>query len=437
MIRRSVLRAIRLGMVFLWAVAFLPASVRGQGLTTIASFNGTNGNNPSSNVTIDANGNLFGTAGGGGANNAGTVWEIAKGSSTITTIASFNGTTNGYSPRAGVTIDANGNLLGTTYGGGAGGGTVWEIAKGSSTITTIASFNGANGYNPSAGVTIDANGNLLGTTVNGGAVGGAGGGTVWQIAKGSSTLTALADFNITNGIESYGNVTIDAHGNLYGTAAYGGANNAGTVWEIAKGSSTLTAFASFNGTTNGDNPFSNVTIDANGNLFGTTAHGGANNAGTVWEIAKGSSIITTLASFNGTNGSTPSAGVTINANGNLFGTTYYGGAGGGPVGDGAVWELTKGSSAITTLASFIGTNGANPDAGVTIDANGNLLGTTQGGGANNAGTVWEIQMSSVPEPSSIVTGLIGMALAGGFVLAKRASARREGASRGQGRFRFS
>ena len=72
------------------AVAFLPASVRGQGLTTIASFNGTNGDNPFSNVTIDANRNLLGTAGGGGPNNDGTVWKIAKGSSAITTIASFN-----------------------------------------------------------------------------------------------------------------------------------------------------------------------------------------------------------------------------------------------------------------------------------------------------------------------------------------------------------
>ena len=80
-------------------------------------------------------------------------------------------------------------------------------------------------------MTIDAHGNLFGTTYGGGA----GGGTVWEIAKGSSTLTALADFNITNGIESYGNVTIDAHGNLLGTTAFGGASNAGKVWEIAKG----------------------------------------------------------------------------------------------------------------------------------------------------------------------------------------------------------
>ena len=119
-----------------------------------------------------------------------------------------------------------------------------------------------------------------------------------------------------------------------------------------------------------------MTIDSNGDFFGTTAHGGASNAGTVWEIAKGSSTIATIASFNGTNGSTPVAGVTIAANGDLFGTSYYGGASSGPLGDGTVWELTKGSSAITTIASFNGTNGANPDAGVTIDSNGILLGTT-------------------------------------------------------------
>jgi hypothetical protein len=118
-----------LGTALLLAWACIPAPVRGQGLTALASFNGTNGNRPWAGVTFDANGNLFGTAIVGGANFSGTVWELAKGSGTITPLASFNGTTNGATPLGGVTFDANGNLFGTATARGANfnNGTVWEL----------------------------------------------------------------------------------------------------------------------------------------------------------------------------------------------------------------------------------------------------------------------------------------------------------------------
>jgi uncharacterized repeat protein (TIGR03803 family) len=211
-------------------------------------------------------------------------------------------------------------------------------------------------------------------------------------------------------------VTFDANGNLYGTAVFGGASgNNGTVWELAKGSSTITALASFNGT-NGAGPNGGVTLDANGNLYGTARSSGADGLGTVWELAKGSSTIAALASFNGTNGGTPEGDVTFDANGNLYGTASGGGIGNGGVG--AVWELAKGSSTITALGSFNGTNGEFPVGGVTFDADGNLYGTALIGGANGLGTVWELQPSAIPEPSSLFLGLIGLALAGGAALLK-------------------
>jgi uncharacterized repeat protein (TIGR03803 family) len=228
----------------------------------------------------------------------------------LAALASFNGT-NGNEPQGGVTLDANGNLYGTTSSGGANGfGTVWELTKGSGTIAALSSFNGTNGANPLAGATFDVNGNLYGTTLNGGANNS---GTVWELAKGSNTITALGSFDTASG-GSLGKVTLDANGNLYGTTTNGGANGLGAVWELMKGSSTITALASFNGGTNGFAPFAGVTFDANGNLYGTSQGGGANNRGTVWELAKGSNI----ASFNGANGSLPyNAGVTLDANGNL------------------------------------------------------------------------------------------------------------------------
>jgi uncharacterized repeat protein (TIGR03803 family) len=310
-----------------------------------------------------------------------------------------------------VTLDAQGNLYGTTnQGGGNGDGTVWEIAKGSNTITTIASFNGSNGSNPFAGVTLDAQGNLYGTTRYGGA---GSDGTVWEIAKGSNTITTIASFSGSNGRLPYGGVTLDAQGNLYGTMRVGGANNDGTVWEIAKGSSTITLLASFNGG-NGKAPYAGVTSDAQGNLYGTTTAGGANSAGTIWEIAKGSGPVATLFSFNTTNGQMPVGGVTLDAQGNLYGTTNLGGAGGA----GTIWEIAAGSGTLTTLASFNTTSGSYPQSSVTLDAQGNLYGTTNGGGAGNVGTVWQFT-NSVPEPSSLVIGFTSLALVGGVLVLKR------------------
>jgi len=369
----------------LLAIGLLAATGAVARAQNTVSFAGSNGANPYGRVTIDSSGNLYGTAQAGGANSDGVVWKMAAGTHTISAVASFNGT-NGNTPYGGVAIDGSGNLYGTTYIGGANNdGVVWKIAAGTSTLTTVASFNGTNGMNPVAGVTIDGSGNLYGTARNGG---GSGWGCIWKIASGSSTITTVASFpfNGASGINPYGGVTIDGSGNLYGTTYTGGANTDGVVWKVASGSSTITVIASFNGT-NGANPYDGVTIDGSGNLFGTTYNGGANSDGTVWEIASGTSTITTIASFNGTNGLNPSSDVKMDGAGNLYGTTTLGGASSA----GTVWRIDSGTSTITTLASFNGgSTGSNPNSGVTIDSGGNLFGTTSLQGANSDGTVYEI-----------------------------------------------
>src|SRR5262249_16134862 len=152
----------------------------------LASFNGANGSLPFAGVTFDANGNLFGTTFAGGANSDGGVWELVKGSSTITLLASFDGT-NGANPRGPGSFDPNGNLSRTSESRGTGGGVLWELAKGSSTIQAIASFNSTTGVNPVGRVTFDADGNAYGTAQNGGAISD---GTVWELAKGSSAINA-------------------------------------------------------------------------------------------------------------------------------------------------------------------------------------------------------------------------------------------------------
>ena len=261
-------------------------------------------------------------------------------------------------PLAGLIADAHGDLFGTTYGGGANGyGTVFEIAKTAhgyaSTPTTLVNFNYANGGTPAAGLIADAHGDLFGTTYEGGAYGD---GTVFEIAKTAtgyaSTPTTLISFNGTNGRWPDGGLVADAHGDLFGTTTYGGAYGDGTVFEIAKTAtgyaSTPTTLVSFNGT-DGIYPIGNLIADAHGDLFGVTLNGGANSKGTVFEIAKTAhgyaSTPSTLVSFNGTDGAYPEAGLIADAHGDLFGTT----AGGGANSNGTVFEITgSGFSARTT-----------------------------------------------------------------------------------------
>jgi len=193
-----------------------------------------------------------------------------------------------------------------------------------------------------------------------------------RLTPSAPTLSTLAFFNSVGPT----GVVVDGSGNLYGAIGSGGVSNDGRIIELAKGSSTITTLASFNGT-NGVVP-RNLIVDSSGNLYGTTSIGGAYGYGTVFELAKGSSTITTLASFNFapfnlTNGETPTT-LVMDSSGNLYGT-----AGGGAYGYGTVFELAKGSSTITTLASF---NAVVDDTtSLVVDSSGNLYGTTEGGGA--------------------------------------------------------
>ena len=274
---------------------------------------------------------------------------------------------------------------------------------GTTAITTIASFNGTNGLNPNAAVTLDSSGNIFGTTVLGGA---SNFGTVFEIVHGTTAITTVASFNGFNGMTIRGGVTLDASGNLFGTATNGGASGLGTLFEIVQGSTIITPIASFNNA-NGTNPQAAPTFDANGNLFGTTAGGGTGSTGngTVFEVFRGTTAITTIAVFNGANGAFPDAGVTLDASGNIFGTTEFGNAIAG-----TVFEVVHGTTAITTISTFTSSspNGANPQAGLTLDASGNLYGTTSSGGSGASGTIFKLtnapQLSFIGQPAYAAAG---------------------------------
>jgi uncharacterized repeat protein (TIGR03803 family) len=317
--------------------------------TIVASFTGASGGFPGGSFIVDANGDLFGTTTGGD----GAVFEIAKTAtgyaSTPTTLVSFNGA-NGALPGA-LIVDANGDLFGTTSAGGANGyGTVFEIAKTATgyagTPTIVASLTGAKGTFPRGPIhsmIADADGDLFGTTKSGGATGH---GTVFEIVNNgtdaapsyASTPTTLARFNSANGAHPR-DLIADANGDLFGTTNGGRGTGKNTVFEIVNNGTvdspsyarTPTILASYS------NYFrlGKLIIDPNGDLFGSYSHFFLSYYDTVFEIAKTAtgyaSTSTDLVEFRLTSVSLSFADV----NGNVFGTTNSGGANG----DGSVFEI--------------------------------------------------------------------------------------------------
>ncbi len=246
-------------------------------ITTLASLNTSLGSDPG--LAIDSSGDVFGTTTTGGASNFGTIFEVANagGSSrTMTTLASFNGA-NGFGNQADLLADSSGNLFGCTQLGGLDNyGTVFEVAHGSGTITTLASFNGNDGQIPN-GLVEDSRGNLFGTTEGCYAPLGRTGitvyaasqyGTVFEVAKGSgSTITTLAAFNDNDGAPFAG-VVADSTGDLFGTTE-AAAERDGTVFELAQDSSTIITLAPC------DYPQTGLALDESGDLFGTTSNDGS------------------------------------------------------------------------------------------------------------------------------------------------------------------
>jgi len=258
-------------------------------VTTLASFNGANGEMPYSSLTFDPAGNLYGTTYGGGRYGYGTVFELAAGSNTIINRASFTGAgTNGENPFGNLILSADGDLYGTSFGGTTNQGTIFELANGGNSVSILMSFNGANGAAPGGLLSADSGGNIYGTTRGGGANND---GTVFELAAGSSSATTLASFDVSAG--TIGGVITDAAGNLFGTTRVGGAYGDGDVFELAAATTNIATLASFDGT-NGDESFANLIADAAGNLYGTTVNGGTNGGGgTIFQLS-GSGFVTSI-----------------------------------------------------------------------------------------------------------------------------------------------
>jgi len=262
------------------------------------------------------------------------------------------------------------------------------------TYRWVYSFTGGSGGTYPSGVVPDAQGNLYGMT-RGGTYGF---GTVFKLdTSGQETVlysfTGTPDGAVDNSETPPNGVVLDAQGNLYGTTQYGGANNFGTVFKVDT-SGNETILYSFAGTPDGANPYAGVVRDAQGNLYGTTGAGGTYGRGTVFKLdtTGQETVLYNFGSIAG-DGADPRAGVVLDAQGNLYGSTWSGGA----YSDGTVFKLdTTGQE--TVLYSFAGKpDGKNPN-GVVLDAQGNLYGTTFRGGSYDLGTAFQVPATGGENP---------------------------------------
>ena len=391
------------------AATMIASTVAGAQAIVINSFGAypSDGETPyTPNLVADSAGNLYGTTEEGGANGGGvlgTVFELSPASGgtwTEQVIHNFDSTT-GTEGQTSLTIDSSGNLYGiATYGGLYSYGVVFEMTPSSGgawTYTVLHNFKYVEGSYPVGGLIFDTSGKLYGVTNTGGAYGY---GTVFQLRKSSGGTWSekiLHSFNGTDGSNPTKALVMDASGNLYGTTYNGGVNSAGTVFELARGTSgnwqekVLHSFFP-RPSHDGANPDGGVILFS-GNLYGTTYSGGAYGYGTVFQLVKQSTGWTesVIHSFNqdGIDGATPRENLTP-VGGNLYGTTSAGGANF----DGTVFQLTPaagGGWTESVLYSFSDTNGGSafPSGGLFLYSDGNLYGTAQGG-AYGVGSVYEI-----------------------------------------------
>ncbi|HTS16152.1 MAG TPA: choice-of-anchor tandem repeat GloVer-containing protein [Verrucomicrobiae bacterium] len=381
-----------------------------QTLTALYSFVGgpTDGNNPHSGLVQGSDSNFYGTTYEGGTYGGGAVFQIDS-SGNETVLYSFLGrfsSSDGYSPSAGLILGSDGNFYGTTtYGGGSDSdGVVFQVdPSGDESVLYYFGSSPNDGINPSAGLVQGSDSNFYGTTAAGGTYGN---GIVFAISPtGNETILYSFGSFPNDGVGPEAGLVQGSDSNFYGTTTGGGIYNLGTVFRISS-SGTYTSLYSFAGApADGAKPLAGLVQGSDGNFYGTTDSGGANEAkyggqGTVFRITPGGEE-TVLYSFGSSSkdGLGLMAGLVQGSDSNFYGTTYSGGTNTKcPGGCGTVFRISP-SGHYTSLNSFgnYPANGwANPYDGVVQGSDGNFYGTTRFGGTStncpntSCGTVFKL-----------------------------------------------
>ena len=371
---------------------------------------------PITGLISDAAGNLYGATEFSGGYAPETIFELVRNGSSYTYVVlyTFTGYADGEGASGSLARDAHGNLYGTAGTGGDNyKGNVFELSPnqgGGWTLTVLYSFtDGADGGYPYGGVILDKAGSLYGTAYEGGLLSdcsGAGCGVVFELSRGSGgiwTETVLHSFTETDGALPSSGLVFGTNGILYGSTSAGGtstscggvpANGCGTVFRLAPstGGWTETTLHSFY-LTNTDGAYPEGLTYVDGKLFGVTSLGGTQNAGTVFELTltKSGATESVIHTF-GSDATQPVSAVVSDKNGNLYGSAPKGGNSACYQGCGAIFELKPngGNWTETILHQFTGgTDGASPYGTPILSATG-LLGTATGGGANGYGVVFEL-----------------------------------------------
>ncbi len=408
-LRRAAL-AISLGLLVGMTMA-QPEAAQAQTFSVLHAFNYNDGADPTAGLTMGGAGTFYGTAGLGGSKGGGVAFKLAQRGSgwILTPLYDFAPNMN-YQPTAGLTIGPGGILYGSNTNNGRGG-SVYELQPPSSACkaalcywseSVLYNVNGSDGFPPSSGnVTFDPEGNIYGT-MNGGYNGSPG--TAYELSQsgGQWSASVLHTFigGANDGWAPQSSLILDSAGNLYGTTAFGGADEScdidgiagcGTIFELSPSGGNWTEKILYNFSNNGTgtNPYGSLISDGAGGFYGTTLGGGAGGYAAVFELSPsgGGWNYSVLASLPNCQTFT---GVTIDSAGNLFGVCSE---------RSMVFELSKsgGSWMFTDLHDFHVTDGADPLGPVALDAEGNLYGTTYEGGnttgscaGQGCGVIWEI-----------------------------------------------
>jgi len=304
---------------------------------------------------------------------------------------------SGGGPYSGLIQGTDGRLYGTTSSGGANGdGTVFAVNPDGAGFTTLYTFTGgSDGGIPQAGLVQGTNGRLYGTTAYSGAYDS---GTVFAVNMDGTGFAIIYNFTDgDDGANPYGSLIQGTDGRLYGTANQGGASGDGTVFAISPDGTGFTTLYNFSGGIDGAAPQASLIQGTDGRLYGTTCGGGAYDSGTVFAINSGGTGFTTLYSFTGgTDGGSPTVSLIQGTDDRLYGTTSQGGV----PGDGTVFALNPDGTGFATLYSFTGgTDGANPQASLIQGTDGRLYGTAIFGGTNIFGTMFAVN----PDGTSFAT----------------------------------
>jgi uncharacterized repeat protein (TIGR03803 family) len=391
-------------------VAVLVNAASARTTKVIYSFAGNrDGEYTDTDLVMDAAGNIYGTSVLGGDFGSGTVFRLTPSSTgwTHTVLYSFTGGADGGEPYKGVTLDALGNLYGTAVTGGGGVceggcGVAFKLTNsgGSWSQSVIHTFTGGiDGSGPGSGLTFDKSGNLYGMAPTGGAKGF---GVIYQLQPGPKEWSLQVIHAFAGGRDgatgSAGRLLL-RDGNLYGVATVGGANGKGTVFELTltpAGKWTFRTLYAFKGQPDAGFPYGGLSFDAAGNLYGTTYYDGANNLGSVYTLTHepaGNWKEKVLYSFvGGAGGDSSISNVVFDAAGNLYGTTSDGGAG---CSCGTIFKLAPAGSGTWTESVAYRFQGA-PDAGFAYngfvaDGAGNFYGATVHGGTSDDGTIYKFK----------------------------------------------